>query len=69
MVTPSLVARQALSISTLLNSNCVCGCSRCLVALNRYEGEFSRYRSTKAEVVGITSCGDCPGYALMGAWP
>lgn len=42
------------------------GCSRCLVALNRYEGEFGRYREEKAELIGVTSCGDCPGYTLIG---
>ncbi len=41
------------------------GCSRCLVAANRYEGEFSRYRADKAAVIGITSCGDCPGGTLV----
>lgn len=41
------------------------GCSRCLVAFNSLEGEFTRYREGEAQLIGITSCGDCPGQTLV----
>jgi predicted metal-binding protein len=41
------------------------GCSRCLVALNRYEGAFERYKDQKAQLIGLTHCGDCPGNTLV----
>jgi predicted metal-binding protein len=50
------------------------GCSRCLVALNRRAGEFTRYAEQKVELMGIASCGGCPGgqlvprLALMKLW-
>jgi predicted metal-binding protein len=34
---------------------------KCLVALNRKEGEFERYKNTDTAVVGIIECGDCEG--------
>lgn len=41
------------------------GCSRCMVAFNRREGEFSRYKDVDAELVGLLNCGDCPGAAIV----
>ncbi len=41
------------------------GCSRCLVAFNRRDGEFTRYAESKGELMGITSCGGCPGDQLV----
>ncbi len=38
-------------------------CSRCLVAFNRREGEFSQYED--AEILGLLNCGDCPGAAIV----
>ena len=38
-------------------------CSRCCVAFNRREGEFSRYED--AEILGLLNCGDCPGAAIV----
>ena len=40
-------------------------CSRCLVGFNRREGTFDRYKDADAEVVGLLSCGDCPGSAVV----
>jgi predicted metal-binding protein len=40
-------------------------CSRCLVGFNRREGEFARYKNTDAELIGILSCGDCPGASVV----
>lgn len=40
------------------------GCSRCMVAFNRREGEFSRY-SEDAQLMGLLSCGGCPGPAIV----
>lgn len=34
---------------------------KCLVALNRKEGEFERYKNDDAAIVGIIECGDCEG--------
>ncbi len=41
------------------------GCSRCLVAFNRREGEFSRYRGRDAEIIALLNCGDCPGATIV----
>ena len=41
------------------------GCSRCMVAFNRREGEFSRYQDNDAELIGILNCGDCPGASIV----
>ena len=41
------------------------GCSRCLVGFNRRKGEFARYEGRDAEVLGLLSCGDCPGAAIV----
>jgi predicted metal-binding protein len=41
------------------------GCSRCLVGFNRREGEFSRYKDQEAQVMGLLSCGDCPGAGIV----
>ncbi|MGB9615736.1 MAG: CGGC domain-containing protein [Desulfomonilaceae bacterium] len=41
------------------------GCSRCMVAFNRREGEFSRYVNGDAEVVALLNCGDCPGATVV----
>jgi predicted metal-binding protein len=40
------------------------GCSRCLVGFNRRTGEFAGY-GPEAEVMGLLSCGDCPGAAIV----
>ena len=41
------------------------GCSRCLVGFNRREGEFARYAGEEAQVMGLLSCGDCPGATIV----
>lgn len=41
------------------------GCSRCLVAFNRRAGAFSDYPEGEAEVMGLLSCGGCPGPAIV----
>ncbi len=41
------------------------GCSRCLVAFNRREGEFARYKGQEAELMALLSCGDCPGAGIV----
>jgi predicted metal-binding protein len=41
------------------------GCSRCLVGLNRKEGEFARYKDQGAQVIGLLNCGDCPGATVV----
>ena len=40
-------------------------CSRCMVGFNRKEGEFARYKDTESELIGILSCGDCPGATIV----
>jgi predicted metal-binding protein len=45
-----------------MDDDCI-ACSRCLVAFNRREGEYSRY--TDAEILGILNCGDCPEAAFV----
>jgi len=41
------------------------GCSRCLVAFNRREGQFEAYKDRDAEVIGLLNCGDCPAPAIV----
>lgn len=41
------------------------GCSRCLVAFNRREGAFERYKGKDAEILGILNCGGCPGASIV----
>jgi predicted metal-binding protein len=41
------------------------GCSRCLVGLNRREGEFARYKDQEVQLVGLLNCGDCPGATVI----
>jgi len=41
------------------------GCSRCLVAFNRCDGQFIRYRNQEVELMGLLSCGNCPGATLI----
>jgi predicted metal-binding protein len=36
-----------------------------MVGFNRREGEFARYQGQKADLIGILSCGDCPGAAIV----
>lgn len=38
-----------------------CAGGKCLRALSRREGAFTRYRGREVELVGYTSCGGCPG--------
>ncbi|MDL1966269.1 MAG: CGGC domain-containing protein [Candidatus Desulfofervidus auxilii] len=37
------------------------GDAKCLIALNRKEGEFERYKGEEAAIVGIVDCGECEG--------
>ena len=38
-----------------------CAGGKCLRALQRREGAFQRYKDEEVELVGITTCGGCPG--------
>ncbi|MBT3226735.1 MAG: CGGC domain-containing protein [Deltaproteobacteria bacterium] len=40
-------------------------CSRCMVAFNRKEGEFSGYQGQDIQLLGILNCGDCPGASIV----
>ena len=41
------------------------GCTRCIVAFNRREGHFARYEDGDATLLGIVSCGGCPGVGVV----
>ena len=41
------------------------GCSRCIVGLNRKDGEFERYTDQDTELIGLLNCGDCPGASIV----
>ena len=41
------------------------GCSRCIVAFNRRVGAFAAYKDKEAEIMGILSCGGCPGASIV----
>ncbi len=45
--------------------NVCIACSRCMVAFNRREGAFSRYKDKEAELIGILNCGGCPGVSVV----
>ena len=40
------------------------GCSRCMVAFNRRQGEFAQY-GEDAELIGMLGCGGCPGQGVV----
>jgi predicted metal-binding protein len=41
-----------------------CGCARCIQTLNDREGEFKQFKGKDAELVGLISCGGCPGVGM-----
>ncbi|MEW6182918.1 MAG: CGGC domain-containing protein [Bacillota bacterium] len=52
----------ALISCTMVRKRNLCpGDVRCLVAMNRREGEFERYKDEDVAVVGIVDCGECEG--------
>lgn len=48
----------------IMDSICI-ACSRCMVAFNRRVGAFEDYKDKDAEIMGILSCGGCPGSAVV----
>ncbi len=48
----------------MMDTLCI-GCSRCLVAFNRREGAFTVYEGQEVRLIGLLSCGDCPGGTLV----
>lgn len=48
----------------IMDDVCI-ACSRCMVAFNRREGEFERYKNQDAQLIGILNCGDCPGVGVV----
>lgn len=38
-----------------------CAAGKCLRSFNNREGAFSIYKDTEIQLVGITTCGGCPG--------
>ena len=50
-----------LSCQMIRNKNLCPGDVKCLVAFNRKEGEFERYKDENPAIVGIVECGDCEG--------
>lgn len=50
-----------LACENVRDKNLCIGDARCLVAFNRREGEFERYKDKEAEIVGIVGCGGCEG--------
>jgi len=38
-----------------------CAGGKCFRSLNQREGAFARYEGEEVELVGVTSCGGCPG--------
>lgn len=45
---------------TIKDETCL-GCQRCLMAFDRKEGEFERYKGTDASLRALLHCGGCPG--------
>ena len=48
----------------IMNDICV-ACSRCMVAFNRREGAFEKYKGQEAQLIGMLNCGDCPGGGVV----
>jgi predicted metal-binding protein len=48
----------------MMDDYCI-ACSRCMVAFNRREGQFTEYKDKDAELIGILGCGDCPGGSIV----
>ena len=49
-----------LSCKHIQDETCI-GCHRCLMGLDKKEGEFARYKGTDAKLRAIIHCGGCPG--------
>lgn len=46
----------------MISSQNLCpGDAKCLIAMLRKEGEFSRYKDDDAHIIGIVDCGGCEG--------
>jgi predicted metal-binding protein len=41
------------------------GCFHCLAAFNSRQGGFARYQGLEVELIGIMSCGGCPGTSMI----
>jgi predicted metal-binding protein len=39
-------------------------CAKCLKALSKREGEFSRYGDEEVKLIALGNCGDCPGLII-----
>lgn len=39
-------------------------CEKCLKAMSKREGEFSRYKDADLELIALGNCGDCPGLIM-----
>ncbi|MEW6418651.1 MAG: CGGC domain-containing protein [Nitrospirota bacterium] len=50
-----------LACQMIRSKNLCPGDTKCLVALNRREGEFERYKGEDTAVLGIIECGECEG--------
>ena len=49
-----------LSCKNIKDETCL-GCQRCLMAFDKKEGEFERYKGTDAKLRALLHCGGCPG--------
>jgi predicted metal-binding protein len=49
-----------LSCKNIKDETCI-GCQRCLMAFDKKEGEFERYKDTDAKLRALVHCGGCPG--------
>jgi predicted metal-binding protein len=55
-----------LSCKNIKDESCF-GCHRCLLGMDKQEGEFERYKDNPdAKLRAILHCGGCPGMAPMG---
>ncbi len=57
----NMVKAIILSCDNIKDRICI-GCERCLTAARERKGEFEKF--DKVEIVGIVSCGGCPGYII-----
>lgn len=49
----------------LIRDKACIACQRCLMGMERKNGEFERYKDDPALIVGIIECGGCPGASVV----
>jgi len=54
----------AISCCKRIQDQLCIACEKCLKAISKREGEFSRYKDDDLELIALGNCGDCPGLIM-----